>query len=80
MDCLADTFVSDSVLNFKCKKESQKYLIEFMLKCGSYDLQDLAELLDVNVLQLSDVLCGKSYLNTDVSKNLVNWFVLLLRE
>lgn len=79
MNYFVDTLVAGSAESFNCKKEAQKYLIEFILNCSCYDLEALAEVLDVNVLLLSDALSGKGYLKSDTAKNLVDWFLLLIR-
>ena len=80
MNYCVDTLVAGSAVSFNYKKEAQKYLIEFMLKYTNYDLQSLAELLDVSALLLSDVLSGKGYLKPHVGKNLMSWFLLSLNE
>ena len=51
-----------------------------MLKYTNYDLQSLAELLDVSALLLNDVLSGKGYLKAHVGKNLMSWFLLSFNE
>ena len=51
-----------------------------MLKYTNYDLQSLAELLDVSALLLSDVLGGKGYLKPHVGKSLMSWFLLSINE
>ncbi|EHL31333.1 hypothetical protein [Legionella drancourtii] len=80
MGCLAEVLGSFSDVNFKCKKENQKYLIEFILFFSNYDLKSLAELLEVNLLFLSQVVSGKYYLNEDRALKLLKWFLIFIGE
>lgn len=80
MGCIAEVMASVSDVNFKCKKEAQKYLIEFVLIHSQYDLKALAEILDVSTLLLGQVLCGKVYLDENIARKLVEWFLLFVSD
>ncbi|MGQ3887823.1 hypothetical protein ACQUW5_02180 [Legionella sp. CNM-1927-20] len=62
------------------KREAQKYLIEFILFQGNYDLKALAELLDVNPLYLSQVASGKVTFEEEVANKLFKWFLVLISD
>lgn len=78
MGCLAEVWASEVGVNFEYKKETQKYLIEFILMHCKYDLVALAEVLDVSPLLLSHVVSGYSYLKHDVALRLKDWFLIAI--
>ena len=80
MGCLAEVLASDVDVNLKSKKESQKYLIEFILTYSNYDLKSLAEILDVNPLVLSQAVNGFSYLEGAAASRLIKWFFIFIGE
>lgn len=80
MGCIAEVMASVSDVSFKCKKDAQKYLIEFVLIHSQYDLKALAEILDVSTLLLGQVLCGKAFLDENTSRKLVEWFLLFASD
>ena len=63
-----------------CKKEVQKYLIEFILTYSSYDLKSVAELLEIPVLLLSEVMSSHVYLEEEVANKLLDWFFILIGD
>lgn len=80
MGCLAEVWASEVGVHFERKKEAQKYLIEFILTHSEYDLKNLAEILDVNPLLLSQVLSGFTYLEGTIALRLFDWFFLFIGE
>jgi hypothetical protein len=80
MGCLAEVLASEVGVSVEISKETQKYLIEFILTYSAYDLKSLAELLDVNTLLLSQVVSGFSYLEDSVGQRLISWFFLFIGE
>ncbi|CEG57866.1 hypothetical protein [Legionella fallonii] len=80
MGCLAEVWASEVGVHFERRKEAQKYLIEFILTHGNYDLKALAEILDVSPLLLSQVVSGFSYLEDANALRLYDWFFLFIGE
>ncbi|STX50958.1 Uncharacterised protein [Legionella busanensis] len=62
------------------KKEAQKYLIEFILFQGNYDLIALAELLDVSPFYLNQVASGKATFEEEVANKLFKWFLVIISD
>ncbi|WP_131782765.1 hypothetical protein [Legionella gresilensis] len=62
------------------KKEAQKYLIEFILFQGSYDLKTLADLLEVNLLLLNQVARGKATFEKETANKLFAWFLIIISD
>lgn len=80
MGRLAEVWASEAGVDFEYNKESQKYIIEFILRYCNYDLVMLAEILDVSPLLLSHVISGFSYLNDRVALRLMDWFFIIIRD
>ncbi len=80
MGCLAEVWASEVGVHFERRKEAQKYLIEFILTHGNYDLKALAEILDVNTLLLSQVVSGFNYLEGIAATRLIDWFLVFIGE
>ncbi|HAU1059745.1 TPA: hypothetical protein ACT9LO_002539 [Legionella pneumophila] len=78
MGCIAEFWASDNGVGFKCEKEVQKYIIEFLLTYSGYDLISLSEVLGCNTILLSMVLSGKDYLDSTKTEQLIKWFFLFL--
>ena len=62
------------------KKEAQKYLIEFILFQGNYDLIALAELLDVSSVLLNQVVSGKATFERETANKLFAWFLIIISD
>jgi hypothetical protein len=80
MHDLTRTLSPSSNVHFQCRKETQKYLIHFLLHYSRYDFNSLAELLNINPLLLNRVIHGKVFLNHDVADKLVSWFLIFIGE
>lgn len=78
MGCLAEVWASEVGVQFERRKEAQKYLIEFILTHSDYDLKNLAEILNVNTLVLSQVVSGFNYLEGIAATRLIEWFLLFI--
>ncbi|KTD65354.1 hypothetical protein Lspi_0671 [Legionella spiritensis] len=78
MGCLAEALACGSEKEYQCSKDDQKYFIEYILQHSHYDLRDLADILEVRPLLLSQVVCGRHYLKKKVSINLYEWFLITL--
>lgn len=78
MGCLAEVLALEVDVNLENKKESQKYIIEFILTYSNYDLKSLANILEVNTLVLSQVLSGFSYLDDVAASRLIEWFFIFI--
>lgn len=78
MECFIE--ISEPVIDvkFQLKKNSQKYLIEYILYYSELDSRSLADILEVNPLLLSDVLSGNEYLNKDTFMKLHEYFLILI--
>ena len=76
------TEVSEPVISvqFKLKQSMQKYLIDFILSYSSMNSSALAEILDVSPIKLSQVLAGKSFLESVKARNLFQYFMMLIGD
>ena len=80
MGCSDQIMGSGENVHFTCRKEEQKYFIEFILTHSNYDLKALAELLDINILLLSQVISGHAYLEEQVVIRLMDWYCILIGD
>jgi hypothetical protein len=81
MGCLALEIIEPIVTTkFKCKKENQKYLIEFILTHGDSDLKSLSILLESSTRELSNVLIGVDYLTGASAVKLAKFFLIFFNE
>lgn len=80
MGCFTDALKAPHKNDLVCKENKQRYIIEFILTHSSIDLNDLAQLVNVNAIELSHVLAGKSFLPKEASSLLSQWFVMMLEE
>lgn len=80
MGCFTEALKAPHKNDIICKENKQKYIIEFILTHSSIDLNDLAQLVNVNAIELSQVLAGKAFLSKKASSLLSQWFVLMLEE
>lgn len=71
MDDLIDVIEPYIEIKFKCRKDSQKDLIEFILRFSNLHLKELAEVIEENILTLHQVLKGQNYLSKRSIINLV---------
>lgn len=67
-------------IKFKCRKDRQKYLIEFILTYGNLNLKELAGILGVNILILSQVIIGLAYLSGQSVIRLIELFSMLFSD
>lgn len=67
-------------VNFRCRKEHQKYLIEFILTCSCLKHSDLAELLEVSPLMLDQTRIGSADLSGQAVIQLVEIFCMLFDD
>lgn len=67
-------------VSFKCKRDNQKYLIEFILVHSELDLKSLAMILQVNPLVLSQTLKGLAFLTGKSTIKLVELFIMLIND
>ncbi|MCW8386845.1 hypothetical protein OQJ15_11060 [Fluoribacter dumoffii] len=78
MECFIE--VSEPIVDFKfqLKKDSQKYLIDFILSYSKLDYKELAQILEASPLVLSQVLAGKEFLGPSKAHNLFHYFTMLI--
>lgn len=78
MGCFTE--VSEPVIEvkFQLKKNSQKYLIDYILTNSQLDCKELAQLLDVSPLMLSQVLSGNEFLEPEKADYLFQYFTMLI--
>lgn len=78
MECFIE--VSEPVIDvkFQLKKDSQKYLIDYILSYSKLDCKELAQILGVNPLKVSQVLAGKDFFGLEKARNLFNYFIILI--
>ncbi|HAT9101470.1 TPA: hypothetical protein JBB53_08730 [Legionella pneumophila subsp. pneumophila] len=78
MECFIE--VSEPIVDFKfqLKKDSQKYLIDFILSYSKLDCKELAQILEASPLMLTQVLAGKEFLGPSKVHNLFHYFTMLI--
>ncbi|HAT1815652.1 hypothetical protein SC122_03860 [Legionella pneumophila serogroup 1] len=65
-------------VKFQLKKDTQKYLINFILSYSGLDYEELAQILEASPLTLSHVLAGKEFLGPSKASNLFHYFTMLI--
>lgn len=75
MECVITPHQSPIKFTFTCKKQSQKTLIELLLKYSRISLSDLPALLNLPIELIKDVYQGERYFDSGDADNLA---VLLL--
>lgn len=80
MGHIAEVFEPTINVSLKCKRDNQKYLIEFILVHSELDLKSLAMLLQVNPMLLSQTLTGLSFLTGKSATKLTELFIMLLND
>lgn len=78
MECYIE--VSEPIIDvkFQLKKDTQKYLIDFILSYSKLDCKELAQILEASPLVLSQVLAGKEFLGPSKAHNLFHYFSMLI--
>lgn len=78
MECFIE--VSEPIIDvkFQLKKDTQKYLIDYILSYGELDCRELAQILKASPLMLSQVLAGKEFLGPSKAHSLFDYFTLLI--
>jgi len=80
MGCIVKVLETARDAGFQCKRDLQKYLIEFILMHKRIGLRELAELLEINSIELNSVLRSNSYLSARASSLLIQWFLMIVAE
>ncbi|KTD69996.1 hypothetical protein Lsan_0080 [Legionella santicrucis] len=78
MECFIK--VSEPVIDvkFQLKKDTQKYLIDYILSYSELDCKELAQVLEVSPLVASQVLAGKEFLGPEKAHNLFHYFLMII--
>lgn len=67
-------------VDFRCKKQKQRLLIDALLKCSKIELDGIAAVLQVPVTFLINVYMGNSYLESKQSSDLAQLLFILLSD
>ncbi|QIN36794.1 hypothetical protein [Legionella longbeachae] len=65
-------------VKFQLKKDSQKYLIDFILSYSKLNCNELAQILEASPLVISQVLAGKEFLGPSKAHNLFHYFAMMI--
>lgn len=78
MGCFTE--VSEPVIDvkFRLKRDTQKYLIDYILSYSKLDCKELAQILEASPLKVSQVLAGKDFFGPEKSHNLFHYFAMLI--
>ncbi|KTD02765.1 hypothetical protein [Fluoribacter gormanii] len=78
MECFIE--VSEPIVDFKfqLKKDSQKYLIDFILSYSKLNCNELAQILGASPLVISQVLAGKKFLGPSKAHDLFHYFAMMI--
>ncbi|ARM33575.1 MULTISPECIES: hypothetical protein [Legionella] len=78
MDCFIEVAEPVIDLKFQLKKDTQKYLIDYILSYSKLDCKELAQTLEVSPLVISQVLAGKEFLGPSKAHNLFHYFAMMI--
>ncbi|HHT9167047.1 MULTISPECIES: hypothetical protein [Legionella] len=78
MECFIEVAEPVIDVKFQLKKDTQKYLIDYILSYSELDCKGLAHILEASPLMLSQVLAGKEYLGPSKAHNLFDYFTMLI--
>ncbi|BCZ98036.1 TPA: hypothetical protein JBH59_05575 [Legionella pneumophila] len=78
MECFIEVAEPVIDLKFQLKKDTQKYLIDYILSYSKLDCKDLAQILESSPLVLSHVLAGKEFLGPSKAHSLFHYFTMLI--
>ncbi len=78
MGCFTE--ISEPVIDIKftLQKDAQRYLIDYILSYSELDCRSLADILELNSIKLSQILAGKSFLDSEKAKNLFQYFIMMI--
>ncbi|HAT8857677.1 TPA: hypothetical protein JBE16_03185 [Legionella pneumophila subsp. pneumophila] len=63
---------------FQLKKDTQKYLINYILSYSELDCKDLAQILEASPMILSQVLAGNEFLEPVKAHKLFHYFTMMI--
>lgn len=78
MECFIEVLEPVIDVKFQLKKDSQKYLIDFILSYSELNCRELAQILEASPLVISQVLAGKEFLGPSKAHNLFLYFTMLI--
>ncbi|KTC75526.1 hypothetical protein Lbir_0438 [Legionella birminghamensis] len=78
MECFFEVAEPVIDVKFQLKKDSQKYIIDYILSYSKLDCKELAQILESSPLVLSQVLAGKKFLRTENARNLFQYFTIMI--
>ncbi|HAU1639510.1 TPA: hypothetical protein JBJ29_14385 [Legionella pneumophila] len=78
MECFIEVAEPVIDVKFQLKKDTQKYLIDYILSYTELDCKQLAQILKASPLVLSQVLAGKEFLGSAKARNLFHYFTMLI--
>ncbi|HAU1161720.1 hypothetical protein Lsai_2713 [Legionella sainthelensi] len=78
MECFIEIAEPIIDVKFQLKKDSQKYLIDYILSYSELDFKKLAQILEASPLMLGQVLAGKEFLEPAKAHNLFHYFTMLI--
>ncbi|RUR17634.1 hypothetical protein ELY21_10825 [Legionella sp. km535] len=78
MECFIEVAEPVIDVKFQLKKDTQKYLIDYILSYSKLDCKELAQILEASPLMLSQVLAGKEFLGAAKAYNLFHYFTMLI--
>ncbi|MHA3126724.1 hypothetical protein [Legionella pneumophila] len=78
MECFIE--VSEPIIDvkFQLKKDTQKYLIDYILSYSQLNCKELAQILEASPMMLSQVLAGKEFLGPSKAGNLFHYFTMMI--
>ena len=63
-------------INFKCQKDRQKELIQFIFRFSTLTIKEMSELIEEKILILNKVIRGQAFLSERALNNLVQLFYM----
>lgn len=78
MECFIEVAEPVISVKFQLKRDTQKYLIDYILSYSELDCKELAQILETSPLMLSKVLAGKEFLGPSKVSNLFHYLIMLI--
>lgn len=78
MECFIEVVEPIIDVKFRLKKDTQRYLIDYILSYSELGFKELAQILEASPLVLSQVLAGKEFFGPAKAHSLFHYFTMLI--
>ncbi|HHS2910704.1 hypothetical protein SCQ05_04330 [Legionella pneumophila serogroup 1] len=78
MECFIEVAEPVIDVKFQLKKDTQKYLIDYILSYSELGCKGLAQILEASPLMVSQVLAGRDFFGPEKAQHLFQYFTMLI--